>query len=258
MNPAMVAASQARSAAQNAQIIKANTAWLRLLRRIPADFSSVPMPPGAFVSSPTPALSALLGGPWWGSASTPGAPGAPAGAAGSVDGSIAVGGPNGGSGGGPSGRACVPNYSTAPEVVPIDGAYAPKTSPVSLTIAPIPVKPSVAPAQTGKTQRDCRTGNICADIRSGCVLAKQVTVEQLLACSQAGYVGVGATPQYVLDGDRAGLLPYLGSVDLNPPSASSGLSGFADMTPGQWGAIGLSAACLYILYEYGKKLKWTI
>jgi len=111
-------------------------------------------------------------------------------------------------------------------------------SPAAPARRPVTPPPAPAPSRKRLAQSSCRTGNICLDIRNGCVLGSQVSPDQLLACSQAGYAG-NANLYAQFDIDYGG---FLGSPDPNPPPFDSsmlsnhpGLSGLGD-TSINWGA----------------------
>jgi hypothetical protein len=157
------------------------------------------------------------------------------------------------------GRVCVP-----PVVVPLVAVVnipqpraaptVPKPAAASRPPAPVSV---AAPTRKRIAQSDCRTGNICLDIRNGCVFSDQVSPQQLLACSQAGYGG-NANLYAQFDIDRGG---SFGSPDLSPvpfdPSMLSnhpGLSGFGDDgSAGRFAAAGIGL--LGLLWIAGKMAK---
>ena len=74
-------------------------------------------------------------------------------------------------------------------------APAPKVIAVPTTVpAPAPILAQHPTAQPGATwacppQSQCQTGNICLDLKRGCVMSSQVSLEQVVACSKAGYWG---------------------------------------------------------------------
>jgi len=112
-----------------------------------------------------------------------------------------------------------------------DEACLPRMVPVSKVVAlPVIVTPAASPAAT-LDPNSCTTGNLCLDLLNGCVSSTQVTPEQQLACSLAGYAGnrnrypaIAALPNK----------PFLGSVDLHPvrydPVGMGDVS--APLTPG--------------------------
>lgn len=103
--------------------------------------------------------------------------------------------------------------------IPVPAEQPAQPQPVA-TPAPVP-KPA-APAA------DCRTGNWCLDIRNGCVLSSQVSPEQLLACSQAGYAGnLNLFPAIAAAGGAGGGA-FFGTPEPNPTPFTPGMSGFGD------------------------------
>ncbi len=104
-------------------------------------------------------------------------------------------------------------------------APAPKVIAVPTTVpAPAPILAQHPTAQPGATwacppQSQCQTGNICLDLKRGCVMSSQVSLEQVVACSKAGYSGNEAFfPCLIPQGPN---LPYLGTPMPNPPQYST-------------------------------------
>jgi len=155
---------------------------------------------------------------------------------------------------------------TPPALPPAPVVTAPSTPPPPVTI-PAPAPP---PPFTG----DCRTGNWCLDLMNGCVIQDQFSLEQLEACSMAGYQGnLNMFPAIEAQG---GVLngQFFGTPDPNPPPYTPlmgendhppGLSGFgqtetaqqqtADLFTGslQYAISGLVAALAVGLLYQGRK-----
>lgn len=129
----------------------------------------------------------------------------------------------------------IPNFSCASaKVIPVPVPAAPAPAPVVQTA--IPPSPTSCPPQS-----QCQTGNVCLDIRRGCVDASQVTTDQLVACSQAGYAGNENFFPCVLAQPN---LPFLGAPMPNPPPYSSVAAQDVPPPAGQnWGLGGLGCGC---------------
>lgn len=91
---------------------------------------------------------------------------------------------------------------------------------------PAPAPGKSAPVSTPAVIADCTVtpDNICQMIRDGCVLSSQVSLEQLQACSAAGWAG--NRNLYPAIAARGGSQngKYFGALNLNPPRAN-GLNG---------------------------------
>jgi hypothetical protein len=122
-------------------------------------------------------------------------------------------------------RDSISNFGSCPTTrviaVPTLAPSAPVAAPAPVAAAP-PVGVPAAPAVPGWTcppQSLCRTGNVCLDMKRGCVMSSQVSLEQMAACSAAGYAGnEDFFPCLVPQGPN---LPYLGTPMPNPPPYSS-------------------------------------
>lgn len=146
----------------------------------------------------------------------------------------------------------------APQVLPLLTVFPipPAPRPASKLPPPVaPPSPHLAPPAPAPpppvTQASCRTGNICADLRAGCVLQYQVSPEQLLACAMAGWSGnQNRYPSIAARSD----LPFLGSVDLNPPAATgvSGLGADDLATSSLWAGIALLGFAAWATFEISK------
>ena len=98
--------------------------------------------------------------------------------------------------------------------------------------APPPTNAPAAPAPSAPLP-DCRTGNWCLDIRNGCVLSSQVSLEQLEACSQAGYAGnLNMFPAIAAAGGAGGG-QFFGTPQPNPPPYTPGMSGLGQDSSAQ-------------------------
>lgn len=128
----------------------------------------------------------------------------------------------------------IPNFSCASaKVIPVPAAAA---APAPAVQTATPPSPTSCPPQS-----QCQTGNICLDIRRGCVDASQVTTDQLVACSQAGYAGNEIFFPCVLAQPN---LPFLGTPMPNPPPYSSVAAQDVPPPAGQnWGLGGLGCGC---------------
>ena len=90
--------------------------------------------------------------------------------------------------------------------------------------APAPITAQHPTPQPGATwacpsQSQCQTDNVCLDLKRGCVVSSQVSLEQMAACSQAGYAGnEGFFPCLIAQGPN---LPFLGTPMPNPPQYST-------------------------------------
>lgn len=121
--------------------------------------------------------------------------------------------------------------SDCPTVVPLVTAIPVPVSPPPQPVAqstPAAAPPAATPPPAPGPLPDCRTGNICLDLRNGCVMASQVSPEQLQICSQAGYAGnLNKFPQIAM---RGGVNDgeYFGTPDPTPPPFNPGMSGFGD------------------------------
>ena len=119
-------------------------------------------------------------------------------------------------------RNIPPVSDSCPTIIPLTSAVPPPSAPPQM---PAAVAPPALPVTPMGPVADCRTGNICNDIRRGCVLASQVSPQQIIACAVAGYAGnLNLYPAIAAAGGADGGA-YFGSVDLNPPpySPSMGL-----------------------------------
>jgi hypothetical protein len=108
-----------------------------------------------------------------------------------------------------------PCFSTAaPVMLPV---------PVVATPPPIAVPVPAAPAKKC-FYPDCSTGNVCLDLDTGCVLNSQVTQDQVLACTLAGYGSFGNMAYFVADVMQGCQPPkYLGTPLPNPPQATGSM-----------------------------------
>ena len=107
---------------------------------------------------------------------------------------------------------CPPMVITVPSVAP---------APVP---APLPIPAQHPTAQPGATwacpdQSQCRTANVCLDLKRGCVMSSQVSLEQMAACSKAGYAGNEAFFPCLIP--QSPNLPYFGTPMPNPPQYST-------------------------------------
>jgi hypothetical protein len=111
--------------------------------------------------------------------------------------------------------------------IPIPQVVTPAAPASSSPAAPAPVV--APPTQPPAPLPDCRTGNWCLDIMNGCVLSSQVSQQQLMLCSQAGYAGNRNLFPAVAAAGGAGGGAFFGTPDPNPaPYRGSGVSGFGD------------------------------
>jgi hypothetical protein len=132
--------------------------------------------------------------------------------------------------------------SGCPVVVPLVTAIPlPSVSPVTpAAAAPPPAPPASTPVA------DCRTGNWCLDIMNGCVLSSQVDIQQLQACSAAGYAGNRNLYPAIAAKGGAGNGASFGTPDPNPAPYSPGMSGFGQDTSAQASNAGIFSSA----FEY--------
>jgi len=128
-----------------------------------------------------------------------------------------------------------PNFdnppANCPVIVPLVTAI---PIPESLPAPAAPAStPAAAPPTATAAPSNCRTGNICLDIMNGCVLSSQVSVQQLAACSAAGYAGNrNLFPAIAAAGGADGGANF-GTPMPNPPPYTPGMSGFGQSETAQ-------------------------
>ncbi len=149
-----------------------------------------------------------------------------------------------------------------PTVLPLQTvlSFAPE-QPVSTVPIPNKAQPVSTPAKLAEC--DVSAATICGALRDGCVLSSQVSTEQLLACSQAGWVGNrNLFPALAARGGAQGGR-YFGTLNPSPdpPADSAGMSGLVDdiATNGPLTqtttllALGLFSVGLWAVFQSGTK-----